>query len=122
MEPPDLNMNPDRNDAQIEAWLRQPDHALPDDGFSHRVLSALPPTRSARNWPRVGVCVCGALVGMVVAKRSAPAISWSETVASVQTAFEPLALLVTDPTRFAALSIAAVCVFYAVRTKSALRW
>ncbi len=43
MEPADLNSSPP-DDARLEAWLRAHSAAapLPDDGFSARVLAALP--------------------------------------------------------------------------------
>lgn len=48
MESPDLNPPPPE-DARLEAWLRTHGAAapLPDDGFSARVLAALPPPAPA---------------------------------------------------------------------------
>jgi hypothetical protein len=68
MEPIDLKPTPP-DDAQLEAWL----HAsaalpsLPDDGFTSRVLSALPPPARQQNTQREWFCVGGALIGTVVA-------------------------------------------------------
>lgn len=61
---------PAPDDAQLEAWLRSSTFlpALPDDGFSSRVLAALPPPK--RRFPaRVLVCLAGGAVGMAVAAR-----------------------------------------------------
>lgn len=69
MEPDDLNsLSPD--DAKLEAWLRANASLprLPDDGFSCRVLAALPPvSRKARVSERRRVVLCGAAVGVIVA-------------------------------------------------------
>ncbi|HTX64840.1 MAG TPA: hypothetical protein VMD31_03650 [Opitutaceae bacterium] len=48
MEPTDLNHSSD--DARLEAWLRSGNAGaqLPDDGFTARVLAALPPPSAAR--------------------------------------------------------------------------
>jgi hypothetical protein len=67
MEPTELNSSPD-DEARLETWLREPARALPDDGFSTRVLAALPPpvTRpiSTRRWV---LCGLAAAVGLAVA-------------------------------------------------------
>ena len=43
MESPNLNSTPP-DDVALEVWLRSNQHlaALPDDGFTHRVVTALP--------------------------------------------------------------------------------
>jgi len=68
MEPNDLKPTPP-DDAQLEAWFRasasQP--SLPDDGFTQRVLTALPPPARQQSARRLWFCVVGALVGIVVA-------------------------------------------------------
>ena len=68
MEPNDLNSLPP-DEAQLDAWLRasttQP--PLPDDGFSQRVLSALPPPARPDSVRRLWFCVAGALIGGGVA-------------------------------------------------------
>lgn len=48
MEPPDLNSSGAREESQLDAWLRQPTAPLADDGFSARVLAALPPHSPSR--------------------------------------------------------------------------
>ena len=68
MEPNDLKSLPP-DDAQLEAWLRtstmQP--PLPDDGFTQRVLTALPPPARRHSALRLWFCVAGALTGGGVA-------------------------------------------------------
>ena len=68
MEPNDLKPTPP-DDAQLEAWLRasaaQP--SLPDDGFTQRVLTALPPPARQPSARRMWFCTGGALVGIIVA-------------------------------------------------------
>jgi hypothetical protein len=68
MEPSDLkSSSPD--DAQLESWLRTNASlpALPDDGFSGRVLAALPPPARHRAPGRAIACVIGAVLGAAVA-------------------------------------------------------
>ena len=73
MEPANLKSN--SPDDDLEAWLHA--HAagptLPDDGFSRRVLAALPslsprPASSSLRW---GLCLAGALAGGAMAFLSA---------------------------------------------------
>jgi len=68
MEPTDLNPTPP-DDPQLEAWLRASASLppLPDDGFTQRVLTALPSPASKHSAQRTWVCVGGALVGIAVA-------------------------------------------------------
>ncbi len=71
MEPERLDPAPRPDAAALEAWLRanaaQP--PLPDDGFSQRVLAALPPPRASwitRDQQRTLVfVVLGALAGVI---------------------------------------------------------
>jgi hypothetical protein len=64
MEPTDLKPTPP-DDAALEAWLRANAAvpALPDDGFSCRVLTALPATVQRAQAQRQLVCLGGALIG-----------------------------------------------------------
>ncbi len=68
MEPTDLNASSHPGDeAEFESWLRRETPALPDDGFSTRVLAALPSKGSAR-WPvRVLLLAFAALGGLGLA-------------------------------------------------------
>jgi len=67
MEPTDLN-NSSPDDAQLEAWYRANVSAAPlaDDGFSRRVVAALPPAQRA-DAKRRRFCLGGALIGVGVA-------------------------------------------------------
>ena len=78
MEPANLRAN-SSDDEQLEAWLRAQSAVPPlrDDGFSQRVLTALPPaTASApaqgRSALRAWLCLAAALAGgvMVFSSRS----------------------------------------------------
>src|SRR5215216_2846305 len=98
MEPTDLNSkSPD--DAQIDASLRAGSAVspLPDDGFSARVLAALPPARTRLNSSlRAWLCAAGALIGGIVAASSSgtgPDASeqFASMIASVRTSLAPLA-------------------------------
>ena len=80
MESPDLNP-PSPDDARLEAWLRTSGAAapLPDDGFSARVLAALPPpspavapagllaARRRAAHRRAWLCLIGAALGCALA-------------------------------------------------------
>lgn len=92
MEPNDLKSTPP-DDAVIEAWLRA--HvslpALPDNGFSHRVLTALPvPARCSRASPRRLAILLGAVVGTGLAAFKV------FTVAPVEFSLSPIAPEATD--------------------------
>lgn len=74
MESSDLN-TPRSEDAELESWLRErsPTTALPDDGFTNRVLAALPAAgteavsaRAALSRWRMRSCLAGALAGTAV--------------------------------------------------------
>lgn len=66
MEPADLNSRaPD--DAQLERLLRHAAPPLTDDGFSARVVAALPASQPApREWLRPALCLGGALAGVAI--------------------------------------------------------
>ncbi|MDO8540924.1 MAG: hypothetical protein Q7S40_10855 [Opitutaceae bacterium] len=95
MESADLKSNsPD--DAQLEAWLHANSAIAPlsDDGFSHRVLAALPPpVAPAKPSIRPWLCVAAALIGSIVAIHSGEAGAANQfpnIVAALQAAFSPL--------------------------------
>jgi hypothetical protein len=72
MEPTNLDsFSPENNeDAQLAAWLRQTERALPDDGFSDRVLASLPGRRSAVQVPvRALLCIPAGALGALLAWR-----------------------------------------------------
>lgn len=127
MEPTNVNPLPDRDDApRLEALLRRPAAALPDDGFSARVLSALPPPliapararRSRRLW-----CAAGATLGAGVALLgAAPWNDAGETWTSLLSAFAPLSARFSDPTVLVTVVIALASVVYALRPARSRRF
>ncbi len=63
------------DDTPVEAWLRSSASLppLPDDGFSHRVLAALPPpARRRANRLRLVLCLAGALAGVALVLQHSP--------------------------------------------------
>ena len=62
MEPSRLNSPPDDADDQLTALLRSNTTALSDNGFSTRVLTALPPRRE-RHWMLTPRFVCTVVIG-----------------------------------------------------------
>jgi len=56
-------------DARLETWLRRDlDAPLPDNGFSARVLDALPRQQGrALRWGRIAAPIAGALAGLAFA-------------------------------------------------------
>lgn len=69
MESADLNPLSSSDDHQLENWLhtaaaRPP---LPDAGFSHRVLAALPPSTRQTKTRRLGFYAAGTVAGLIVA-------------------------------------------------------
>jgi len=72
---------PDRD--PVDAWLsvKAPIAPLPDDGFSVRVLAALPPP-NALLWRRPVLCLAGALAGLAFAW--AQGAGWPDPMAIVR--------------------------------------
>lgn len=68
MEPADLK-SPSPDEASFEAWYRA--HAarppVPNQGFTVRVLAALPPPRKQASSQRGRFCLAGALLGGAIA-------------------------------------------------------
>ncbi|HRG55145.1 MAG TPA: hypothetical protein PLG56_03840, partial [Lacunisphaera sp.] len=67
MEPVDLKPSPPEDDP-LETWLRANATAtpLPDDGFTRRVLTSLPPPAKAGMSRRAAFCLAGALAGVLL--------------------------------------------------------
>lgn len=118
MEPTDLKSIPP-DDARLEAWYRAnvSSASLPDDGFSQRVLAALP-APAPRPAIRRLFCVAGALLGVGVAlvgglssrnlQANLPALDAALT--------EALAQLAT-PAVGCALGITAISLWFAFRDR-----
>ena len=69
MEPTDLNSPSDHpgDDAVLTALLREAEPPLPDNGFSARVLAALPPPPPAPFGLRVPILTAATIAGLVLA-------------------------------------------------------
>lgn len=122
MEPADLNSPSAPDDAALEARLRQPLAPLPDAGFSQRVLAALPPpvpaaapARAHARWPRAAICLLGALVGFLIARRGETEFSATEMSAQLQSSLAPLGAALADPKMLLSLVLTVVVVLYALR-------
>ena len=106
MEPDDLNEFI-KNDPRLEALLRQSSAPLPDDGFSTRVLAALPPRTAPRSSYRLAWCLAGAVAGCAVAWFDSAA--WANgafTLPDLDQTFGNVGKVVSDPTFLLAVIIA----------------
>ncbi len=65
MEP--SNLNPSTEDDRLAALLRRRTDPIPDDGFSARVLAALPSARRDRPAIPLAAVMLGALAGILYA-------------------------------------------------------
>jgi hypothetical protein len=117
-----MNPPPDDFDAQLEGLLRQPGPALPDAGFSTRVLSALPPPQPvASHWlgahSLTRVCTVASLLGILAAVPIIALVSDGESAwAPVAATLTSLKSSLGDPIVAATLLLAIGCVLYALRT------
>ncbi len=58
----------DHNGSHLDALPREPDEHIPDDGFTDRLMAALPPPRRAPRWRWLILTafgLAGAVVGLV---------------------------------------------------------
>lgn len=128
MEPANVKPN-SPEDAQLEAWLRANSAAspLPDDGFSARVLTALPPAAPARaeqsrSSRRGWLCAAAALLGVFLVAKTSP--SSSNAVEQLQALLPPLqaaAALLTDARTLLALVVTAVSLAFVYRRELRIR-
>lgn len=117
MEPTDLNSSPP-DDAQLEAWLRASTAlpVLPDDGFSRRVLTALPPPPNSV--PRTWFCLGGALIGLVViANKAWPSGSSSARLPDFQATILTALTQLSVPAFGLALGITFLSLWFAFRER-----
>lgn len=128
MEPSDLNPPPP-DDAALETWLHT--HAveqpLPDDGFSHRVLAALPPriivtsTASAR---RRWLCAAAATIGLLIALGQTR-LAWSdesERLSQVGASLVNTFGRIADPSLALALALMLGSLAYVYHRELRTRW
>ena len=117
MESPKLT--PDSpDDARIEAWLRMNSAAEPlaDDGFSTRVLAALPPRAAENQRRRAWLCIVGAVTGAVLT--AAQGSRWSDAahqLTALMTEFRTAFMPVFDPSLAMALVFAATALAFVYR-------
>lgn len=126
MESADLNSSPRRDETRLEVLLRQSVAPLSDDGFSQRVLAALPrsasasvfvfPRQAARpNWHRLAACAVGATIGGIIAY--AGDASLTPSAAHLEAFFIRLG----DPNTLAALCITTTALLYVLRPRGLTR-
>ena len=114
MESPKLT--PDSSDdARIEAWLRMnsPAEPLADEGFSTRVLTALPPLAAESQRRRTWLCVAGAVTGAVLT--AAQGSRWSEAarqLTGLTTEFRAAFTPVADPSLAVGLVFATIALAF----------
>ena len=121
MESPDMNTIPDPSEDPLEMLLRKNPEPIADNGFSARVLAALPPPPpKPRRLPnrRVIVCSLGGLVGLVWALVQSGLPRADDLAAFASTITTPMtraAALFSDPTVIVlvALIIASLAFAYA---------
>lgn len=116
MESPDLKPTPP-DDAALEAWLRANSNLppLPDNGFSNRVLVALPRPEPARSH-RVGrswLVLASVVIGSILALAGVLSSGHAVTDALFVSLNNPLAA----PPALVALVVAAGSVWYAFRDR-----
>ncbi|HEX2853200.1 MAG TPA: hypothetical protein VHO24_08180 [Opitutaceae bacterium] len=116
MEPADLN-SPSSHDRRLEQALSQSLAPLADDGFSARVLAALPEKKSAApSILRYGLCLAGATLGATLAvKQAVSPEGLSGTTVQLNEALANASVLVTDPRAFTALLITGVSLLFALK-------
>lgn len=107
MEPTNLNPPPSEDD-QLAALLRANSPAVPDDGFSALVLTALPPPRQAARGtrPQIIAGILGALAGLGFALRKGA--SWSDGLEVAGRGIDACSALFSDPWFAFALGLTAV--------------
>lgn len=118
-------------DARLESWLRSAPPALPDNGFSARVLAALPPPRRDWSWLRPFTCAIGLFVGVAFAwekidRAAVFAVSrtyWQDSLAALSRGLETSAWTTMPAALALALVVAAASMIYAFHSdrRSTLR-
>lgn len=121
------HMNPAApEDAEIEARLRQPCAPLSDDGFTARVLAALPPRSAApRQSPwRAVILIAGLIAGVAVAAfRIGSWAKLGQEWAPLRDALAQLAAPLADPPAALGLALAGASALLArARPRTLQRW
>jgi hypothetical protein len=112
MEP--TNLNPSAGpDAEIEALLRGGHAALTDNGFSARVVAALPAKARAHH-TRLRWCAAGTITGVLVALASGASFTdFEKSVLELEANLAALVPMVADPSFAIALGVAVVSLGFA---------
>jgi hypothetical protein len=114
MEPLDLK-SPTPGDDQLEAWLRANASAtpLPDDGFTQRVLTSLPPQAQPEVSRRAVFCLVGALAGVALPFLTgiSPGELSTDAAALGRNAL-PVLRQFADPNLVLALVVTGLCLLY----------
>jgi hypothetical protein len=125
MEP--ANLKPDSpDDAPIEAWLRvnSTSAPLPDDGFSARVLAALPApaasptgerTPSLRGWLCGGASLLGVIVAANFSGHDPAGATAADQFAALLPPLQTAATSFADPTAWLALVVTGVSLAFVYR-------
>ena len=127
MESPDLNPpspSPSQ-DELIEAWLRQPRDPLADDGFSARVVRALPSRRQRAVPKRAVACGLGLIAGTVLATVKLVSASdmpvagqqWNQRAEEISAALTMLAAPEANLGLWLAAIATTVSILYALRVR-----
>ena len=116
MEPGNMTPPPEADDARLDAILRRPAPALPDDGFYMHALAPLPPPR-LQSMRRLRTAQCfaraapGALIALIGSTlETTTNNSWTTVVA----AFAPVVDRLIEPAVLAALVVAVRLAIYAL--------
>ena len=122
MEPADLN-SPSPDDARLDAWLRDSSALppLPDNGFSRRVVAALPRQDRRRSLSTAAYLIGGAAGLAFAAWQGAFSSGWTAAEAAGGAGLD-LWQMLTDPMLFLAVVIATASALFALNSESLRRW
>ena len=113
-----VGMNiPPSEDAQIRSLLSEHQPPLSDDGFSNRVMAALPAPVTRRNTSlRAAVCALGAAAGCVVAWQGVSGFgAWDQSSQHLRTALAEAAVGMSDTRFLVAIAVTAASLAYAFK-------
>jgi hypothetical protein len=116
MESTDLN-SPTSDDERLQAMLRESSPPLADDGFSTRVIAALPPEKQTFVlYARLAVCALGASIGLVFTWKRG--VSTESLILAANQILESVAqtgMGLGDSRIVAALAVTALSLLYAFK-------
>jgi hypothetical protein len=118
MEPANMNTAPDDNERLV-TMLRETAPALPDYGFSQRVMTALPPkTHISVFHLRLSLSLLGAIAGLLFAWRNGVSVKSLKLAANQLTgSFAPTGTM-SDAHVLIALAVTLLSLLYAFRNNS----